>query len=405
MSGGPGMVIVGGGLAGAKAAEELRERGYDGDMTLLAAEQHLPYERPPLSKSVLLGEDEPDSTQVHDAAWYSDHRVDLRTSTVVTGIDLARRVVSTADGETGYDRLLLATGSEPRRFATADDSGARVAYLRTLDDCAALRAALQQQPRVAIVGAGWIGLEVAAAARTIGCEVTVVEPQSQPLLAVMGERIGATFADLHRSHGVDLRLGTSVEGVEPGRVLISGGDGVAADLVVVAVGAAPRTGLAKAAGLATDNGVLVDAQLRTSDPHVWAVGDIANHDHPILGHRVRVEHWDNAIEQGKVAARNMLGAGVPYERAPYFFTDQYELGMEYVGFAPKEHADHVAVRGNLSEVQGIVLWHDAGRVLAGMHVNEWDSTDHLRALLGQTLDAARLDDPSVSLSDLTSSVR
>lgn len=404
MSGGPGMVIVGGGLAGAKAAEELRERGYDGDMTLLAAEQHLPYERPPLSKSVLLGEDEPDSTQVHDAAWYSDHGVDLRTSTVVTGIDLGRRVVSTADGEIGYDRLLLATGSEPRHFATADDSGARVAYLRTLDDCAALRAALQQQPRVAIVGAGWIGLEVAAAARTIGCEVTVVEPQSQPLLAVMGERIGATFADLHRSHGVDLRLGTSVEGVEPGRVLISGGDGVAADLVVVAVGAAPRTGLAKAAGLATDNGVLVDAQLRTSDPHVWAVGDIANHDHPILGHRVRVEHWDNAIEQGKVAASNMLGAGVPYERAPYFFTDQYELGMEYVGFAPKEHADHVAVRGNLSEVQGIVLWHDAGRVLAGMHVNEWDSTDHLRALLGQTLDATRLDDPSVSLSDLTSSV-
>ncbi len=277
-----------------------------------------------------------------------------------------------------------------------------MAYLRTLEDCASLRSALQEQPRVVIVGAGWIGLEVAAAARTIGCEVAVVEPQVQPLLGVMGERIGATFADLHRGHGVDLRLGVSVEGVEKDRVLLSGGDALAADLVVVAVGAAPRTSLAEAAGLATDNGVLVDARLRSSDPHVWAVGDIANHDHPVLGHRVRVEHWDNAIEQGKVAARNMLGEDVAYERAPYFFTDQYDLGMEYVGHAPKEHTNSVAVRGDLSSVTGIVLWHDAGRVLAAMHVNEWDATDDLRALLGQTVDVARLEDPSVALSDLVS---
>ena len=194
----------------------------------------------------------------------------------------------------------------------------------------------------------------------------------------------------------------SVDGVEKDRVLLSGGDALAADLVVVAVGAAPRTSLAEAAGLTTDNGVLVDARLRSSDPHVWAVGDIANHDHPVLGHRVRVEHWDNAIEQGKVAARNMLGEDVAYERAPYFFTDQYDLGMEYVGHAPKEHTNSVAVRGDLSSVTGIVLWHDAGRVLAAMHVNEWDATDDLRALLGQTVDVARLEDPSVALSDLVS---
>ena len=396
------MVIVGGGLAGAKAAEELRERGYDGAVTLLGAEPHLPYERPPLSKSVLLGEKEPDSTQVHDAAWYADHDVEVRKSTSVTAIDLAQRVVTTDGGEVGYDKLLLATGSEPRRFAAADESGARVAYLRTLDDCASLRSALQEQPAVVIVGAGWIGLEVAAAARTIGCQVTVVEPQPQPLLGVMGPRIGSAFADLHREHGVDLRLGVSVEGVEADRVLVSGGEAIPAGLVVVAVGAAPRTSLAEAAGLATDNGVLVDAQLRTSDPHVYAIGDIANHDHPLLGHRVRVEHWDNAIEQGRVAARNLLGEDVAYERAPYFFTDQYDLGMEYVGFAPREFTDSVVVRGDLSQLKGIVLWHDEGRVLAGMHVNEWDATDDLRSLLGRSIDVARLEDTSVSLSELVS---
>jgi NADPH-dependent 2,4-dienoyl-CoA reductase/sulfur reductase-like enzyme len=397
-----GIVIVGAGLAAAKAAEELRERDYDGEVTLLGAEPHLPYERPPLSKSVLLGEKEPDSTTVHDAAWYADHDVEVRTSTTVTGIDLGRRMVTTDGGEVGYDQLLLATGSEPRRFAAADVSGARVAYLRTLDDCASLRSALQEQPAVVIVGAGWIGLEVAAAARTIGCEVTVVEPQSQPLLGVMGARIGSSFADLHRAHGVDLRLGVSVEGLDKDRVTVSGGDTIPAGLVVVAVGAAPRTSLAEAAGLEVDNGVLVDARLRSSDPHVYAIGDIANHDHPVLGHRVRVEHWDNAIEQGRVAARNLLGEDVPYERAPYFFTDQYDLGMEYVGFAPREHTDSVVVRGDLGELKGIVLWHDRGRVLAGMHVNEWDATDDLRSLLGRSLDVARLEDASVSLSDLVS---
>ncbi len=397
-----GIVIVGGGLAGAKAVEELRERGYDGEVTLLGAEPHLPYERPPLSKSVLLGEKEPAVTTVHDAAWYTDHDVDLRKSTSVTAIDLARRVVTTDGGDVGYDELLLATGSEPRRFAAADESGARVAYLRTLDDCASLRSALLEQPAVVIVGGGWIGLEVAAAARTIGCQVTVVEPQSQPLLGVMGTRVASAFADLHREHGVDLRLGVSVEGVEADRVTVSGGGSVPAGLVVVAVGAAPRISLAEAAGLATDNGVLVDARLRTTDPHVYAAGDIANHDHPLLGHRVRVEHWDNAIEQGKVAARNLLGEDVAYERAPYFFTDQYDLGMEYVGYAPREHTDSVVVRGDLGQLKAIVLWHDHGRVLAGMHVNEWDATDDLRSLLGRSLDVARLEDTSVSLSELVS---
>jgi len=399
-----GMVIVGAGLAGAKAAEELRERGYDGEVTLVGAEPHLPYERPPLSKEALLGDRELDAATVHDAAWYADHDVDVRVSDTATGIDLGRRAVTTDAGEIGYDELLLATGSEPRHVAAFDTSGARVAYLRTREESASLRAALLEKPRVVVVGGGWIGLEVAAAARTLGASVTLVEPQAQPLLGVMGEPVGRMFADLHREHGVDLRLGESVESVEPDRVVLFGGDTVPADLVVVAIGAAPRVGLAERAGLATDNGVLVDARLRTSDPHIWAAGDIAHHDHPVLGHRIRVEHWDSAIEQGKVAARNMLGEGVAYDRAPYFFTDQYDLGMEYVGHASGDQLAGLVVRGDPAGRRAVFLWHDDGRVLAGMHVNEWDATDHLRALVGNRVPVARLEDPAVALADLAAEV-
>jgi NADPH-dependent 2,4-dienoyl-CoA reductase/sulfur reductase-like enzyme len=362
------IVIVGAGLAGATAVEELREQGYDGELVLLGAEPHLPYQRPPLSKEVLLGDKDPDGTGVHDRAWFDEREVEVRTSTPAVAIDLARRVVVTEPGDVAYERLLLATGSEPRRLPIGGAT-----YLRTRDDSAALRSALVERPSVVIVGAGWIGLEAAAAARAAGCEVTVIEPQAQPLLGVMGERVGAMFADLHREHGVDLRLGAPY-------------DGERADLVLVAVGAVPRTELAASAGLAVDNGVLVDATLRTSDPHVFAAGDIAAHDHPELG-RIRVEHWDNAIEQGRVAARNLLGAEEVYRRTPYFFTDQYDLGMEYVGHVPREHLDHVAVRGDLAARQAVVLWHDGtGQVLGGMQVNDWDATDELRALVGTQID-------------------
>jgi len=362
------IVIVGGGLAGASAVEELRAQGYHGDLVLLGAEPHLPYHRPPLSKEVLLGDKEPDATDVHDRAWYDERGVDVRTGTQAVAIDRERRVVVTEPGDVAYEKLLLATGSEPRRLPI---EGAT--YLRTRDDSAALRAALVEKPRVVIVGAGWIGLEAAAAARAAGCDVVVVEPQAQPLLGVLGERVGRMFADLHREHGVDLRLGSPFDGEE-------------GDLVLVAVGAVPRTDLAAAAGLDVDNGVLVDATLRTSDPDIYAAGDIAAHDHPELG-RLRVEHWDNAIEQGKVAARNLLGGAEVYRRTPYFFTDQYDLGMEYVGHVPREHLDHLAVRGDLDARQAVVVWHDGnGQVLGGMHVNEWDATDELRALVGTHID-------------------
>ena len=364
-------VIVGGGLAGASAIEELRAQGYDGDLVLLGAEEHLPYHRPPLSKEVLLGKEDADATDVHDTQWYADRAVDVRTATPARRIDRQRRVVETDAGEIGYDRLLLATGSEPRRL---DIPGA--VYLRTREDSRALRAALLERPSVVIVGGGWIGLEVAAAAREAGCGVTVFEPQAQPLLGVVGERVGATFADLHREHGVDLRLGTPYDGRD-------------ADLVLVAVGAVPRTDLASDAGLDVDNGVLVDATLRTSDPAILAAGDVAAHDHPVLG-RLRVEHWDNAIHQGRAAARAMLGGTDAYDRMPYFFTDQYDLGCEYVGRVPREHLDSVVVRGDLATRQVVVFWHDDGLVLGGMHLNEWDAADELRELVGQRVDPAQL---------------
>ena len=379
------VVVVGAGLAGAATAAELREQGYAGPLVVLGEEPHLPYDRPPLSKDVLLGQKAVDDLALHDEAWWRERDVDLRLGVRASRVDLARRVVVTPAGEVGYDVLVLATGAEPRRLPV---EGA--VTLRSRDDAEALRARLLERPRVLVVGAGWIGLEVAAAARAADCEVTVVEPQAQPLIGVMGERVGAAFADLHREHGVDLRLGTSFDGSVP--------DGV--DLVVVAIGAAPRLALAEQAGLAVDGGVLVDAELRTSDPHVFAVGDIAAHDHPRLG-RLRVEHWDNAIEQGKAAARNLLGAGTAYDRLPYFFTDQYDLGMEYVGHVPRELVDSVAVRGDLAGREAVVVWHDAGRVVGGMHLNVWDSTDHLRAMVGRTVDLERFADPAVDLGELS----
>ena len=380
------IVIVGGGLAAATAATELREQGFDGEVSLFAAEDHLPYERPPLSKSVLMGHKEPDTAFCHDRSWYAEHDVDLHTGERVTAIDTAARTVTTdRDATTSYDALLLATGAQPRHLPQADAVGAL--YLRTLDDSAALKARLAPGTRVVVIGAGWIGLEVASAARTAGADVTVVEMADLPLQAVLGDEVASVFADLHREHGVDLRLATKVTGIERDgdRVVVhtDGGD-VVGDVLVVGVGAVPDTALAEEAGLDVDNGVLVDAGLRTSDEHVWAVGDLARHDHPTLG-RLRVEHWDNAIEQAKVAARNMAGGAEPYDRMPYFFTDQYDLGMEYVGHGAPD--DEVVTRGDVAGRVFTAYWLRDGVVAAAMQVNDWDASDEIRAAVGKPLPA------------------
>lgn len=367
------IVIIGAGLAGATAATALRDNGHRGPIVLFGKENHVPYERPPLSKGYLLGKDPIEKAFVHPEEWYGEHDIDLRLGQEVTAIDRQARVVRTADGEQAYARLLLALGAEPRHLKLADEAGVPTACLRTIEDSDRIRAALGSGKRLVIIGAGWIGLEVAAAARQAGTDVTVFETADLPLLRVLGPEVATIFADLHREHGVDLRLGTSVTAAD-----LSG-----ADLVVVGIGAVPVTRLAEEAGLEVDNGILVDSELRTADPDIYAIGDIANHAHPTLGRRIRVEHWDTAIEQGKVAAQNLAGGHVAYERMPYFFTDQYDLGMEYVGHAGPG-AD-VILAGDPGGRVFRAYWIEDGIVTAAMHANDWDAIGKLRAAIGKPL--------------------
>jgi 3-phenylpropionate/trans-cinnamate dioxygenase ferredoxin reductase subunit len=381
--------IVGAGLAGARAAETLRAEGFDGRVVLFGAESHLPYERPALSKGYLQGSAE--APFVHPAEWYAEQDVDLRLGTRVTALDPAAHEVETADGDRlRYTKLLLTTGSSVRRLADA-------VTLRTLDDSDRLRAALRPGARVVIVGAGWIGLEVAAAARVAGAEVTVLEQAPAPLLAALGPEMAAVFARLHVEHGVDLRCGVTVRAVRSDAVLLDD-ETVPADLVVAGIGVTPDVDLARCAGLAVDNGVVVDEHLRSSAPDVWAAGDVANAYHPFAGRHVRVEHWANALHQPVVAAQAMLGKDAVYDRLPYFFTDQYDLGMEYTGFGGGE----VVMRGD--EREFVAFWLRDGRLTAAMNVNVWTGVPEVARKLirsGARLDAAALADPAVPLEDMT----
>ncbi|WP_343602721.1 FAD-dependent oxidoreductase [Mycobacterium sp.] len=403
-------VIVGGGLAGAKAAEALRDKEFDGQIVLFADEQRLPYERPPLSKEFLAGTKSPDDFTVHTAEWYRDHDVDLRLGVRVRAVDPSAHTVALPGGGTvGYDKLLLATGSSARRPPIPGSDAAAVHYLRTVDDASVLSSALAPGSSLAVVGAGWIGLEVAASARQRGVDVTVVEAARQPLLAALGDEAGAVFAALHRDHGVDLRLQSQVAEIATTHGTATGlrlGDGstVAADAVLVAVGAKPDIELARDAGLATgDGGVLVDKSLRSSDPDVYAVGDIAAAEHPLLRTRIRTEHWANALKQPAVAVAGMLGESAEYTELPYFFTDQYDLGMEYAGHAPAH--ERVVFRGDVDGREFVAFWLDAdNRVLAGMNVNVWDVLDDVKGLIRsrRPVDPDRLADPQAPLGELLS---
>jgi 3-phenylpropionate/trans-cinnamate dioxygenase ferredoxin reductase subunit len=398
-------VIVGGGMAGGKAAETLREEGFDGRIVLIGEEPARPYERPPLSKDYLRGESEFEKAFVHEEAYYGDHDIDVRLGRRATRLDTAGRAVELDDGETlRYDRLLLATGAEPRRLPVPGDDLDGVLYLRRVGDSDRIRERLDRGGHLVVVGAGWIGAEVAASARQRGMEVTLVEPMSVPLERVLGPEMGGFYRDVHADNGVQLRLGIGVEGFEGGsaveRVRTSDGQTVDCDAVVVGIGVQPATALAEAAGLAVDNGVLADELLQTSAEGVFAAGDIANAQHPFYGHRVRVEHWANALEQGPAAARNMLGAGTPYDKLPYFFSDQYDVGMEYAGYATSW--DRVVVRGDLASREFIAFWLAGDRVLAGMNVNVWDVTDTIQRLIRDrvAVDDRRLADPDVPLEEL-----
>ncbi|MFJ1841642.1 NAD(P)/FAD-dependent oxidoreductase [Streptomyces sp. NPDC088146] len=411
-------VIVGGGLAGAKAAETLRAEGFSGRVILLGDERDHPYERPPLSKGYLSGKEERDSVFVHETAWYAGVDIELHLGQPVTGLDREDRSVQLGDGTVvHYDKLLLATGAEPRRLPIPGTDLAGVHHLRRLAHADRLRNVLTSLGRdnghLVIAGAGWIGLEVAAAARGYGAEVTVVEPEPTPLHQVVGPELGQIFTDLHSDHGVRFHFGVRLTEIigQDGLVLAvrtDDGEEHPAHDVLAAIGAAPRTGLAEAAGLAMaarkdGGGIAVDASLRTSDPHIFAAGDVANMAHPLLGTRLRVEHWANALNSGPAAARAMLGQEVCYDRVPYFFSDQYDLGLEYSGWAPPGSYDQVVIRGDAGKREFIAFWLKDRRVLAGMNVNVWDVTEAVQELVrsGRQIDPDALADPSVPLTSLS----
>jgi 3-phenylpropionate/trans-cinnamate dioxygenase ferredoxin reductase component len=401
-------VIVGASLAGAKAAETLRAEGFDGRLVMIGAESERPYERPPLSKDYLLGKAERDTIYVHPAQWYAEHEVDLRLGVAATGLDPAGHEVTLADGSrVGYTKLLLATGSSPRRLPAPGADLDGVLYLRSVQDSDRLKAAFGAASRVAVVGGGWIGLETAAAARGAGAEVTVLEAAELPLLRVLGREVAEVFASLHRDHGVGVRTGVQVaeitgDGGRADGVLLGDGSRVAADVVVVGVGITPNIQLAAQAGVKVENGIMVDERLRSSDPDIYAAGDVACAFHPLLGRHIRVEHWANALNQPVTAARAMLGQDVAYDRVPYFYTDQFDLGMEYAGHVDPGGYDRVVFRGDVPGREFLAFWVAGGRVLAGMNVNIWDVNDKIAALVrsGKPVEAARLADPDVPLEAL-----
>jgi len=399
-------IIVGASLAGAKAAQELRSLGFEGRVRLIGAEPERPYERPPLSKDYLRDESPREKAYVHESGFYEQNQIELETDATVTAIDSGGSRITLADGrELGYDRLLLATGAEPRRIPIAGAELGGVHYLRTLADCDELRDRLDTGGHVVVVGAGWIGSEFAASAKQRGCEVTVVDPLKLPNERIFGPEVGAFYRDVHRDHGVELVLGESVEAFEGdgavARVRTAAGRCVECDFVVVGIGVTPRAELAAAAGLEVENGILVNQRLQSSAPSVFAAGDVARAWHPFYGERIRLEHWSSALNQGPAAARAMLGEEISYDRIPYFFSDQYEVGMEYSGHAPTW--DRVVFRGDPAGGEFIAFWLRDGRVAAGMNVNVWDVNEHVQTLIRsrQAIDVAALADPDTPLDSLT----
>ncbi|MFM9696703.1 NAD(P)/FAD-dependent oxidoreductase [Streptomyces europaeiscabiei] len=411
-------VIVGGGLAGAKAAETLRAEGFTGRVILICDERDHPYERPPLSKGYLLGKKERDSVFVHEPSWYARNDIELHLGQTVDAIDRTAKTVRFGEDGTlvHYDKLLIATGAEPRRLDIPGTDLAGVHHLRRLAHAERLKGVLAALGRdnghLVVAGAGWIGLEVAAAAREYGAEVTVVEPEPTPLHGVLGPELGNLFAELHREHGVRFHFGARLTEIvgQDGMVLAARtdtGEEHPAHDVLAAIGAAPRVGLAEAAGLeladrSQGGGIAVDARLRTSDPSIYAAGDVVSFPHALFDTRLRVEHWANALNGGPAAALAMLGRDVTYDRVPYFFSDQYDLGMEYSGWAPPGSYDQVLIRGDAGKREFVAFWVKEGRVLAGMNVNVWDVTEPIQKLIRSraAVDVEALSNPQVPLESL-----
>lgn len=401
-------VIVGGGLAAATAAETLRDEGFEGTVRLFAEESHVPYSRPPLSKEYFTGKAERDSVFVHPAHWYDERNIDVEISSKVAGLDVAGHSITLADDRTAsFDRLLLATGASPRHLTIDGADGDGVYYVRTLEQSERLKDVLANgSSNVVIIGAGWIGLEIASAAREYGNSVTVIGRETVPLQAALGDELGGVFRDLHEAHGVKFRLGASIQSIEriDGELagVVTDTGTIPADIVVVGVGAIPNTALAEAAGLTIDNGLLVDERLVSSAPDVFGAGDLANAFHPVVKRHLRNEHWANAIATGKVAAKSMLGQSVIFDEIPYFYTDQFDLGMEYSGYGALAAEAQLVYRGDKENREFIAFWVADGRVVAGMNVNVWDVNEEVQRLIRSqaVVDPARLSDGNIDLSEV-----
>ncbi|MET9112317.1 NAD(P)/FAD-dependent oxidoreductase [Streptomyces zhihengii] len=408
MSNNDPFVIIGGGLAAGRAAEALREHGHRGPVTIVTDEPERPYTRPPLSKEYLLGKKSRESIYVHPEAWYADQDVDLMLSRRVTALDpLAKRVALDDGQQIPYAKLLLATGASPRRLTAHGAECDNVLYLRRVTDSERLKEAFVPEARIVVIGGGWIGLETAAAARMAGADVTVLERSDMPLQKVLGREAAEVFVSLHSDQGVRVQTRAEVDHLTGGDgradgVRLTDGSHLPADTVVVGVGVTPNDRLAREAGLEVDNGVVTDQALRTSAADIYAAGDVANAYHPRLERRLRVEHWANALHQPRTAAANMLGRNEAYERLPYFYTDQYDLGMEYIGYVPPGGADRVVFRGSADERKFIAFYLSGNRILAGMSVNVWDVIEPIRTLIESEslIDDTRLANPDVPLEAL-----
>jgi 3-phenylpropionate/trans-cinnamate dioxygenase ferredoxin reductase subunit len=398
------VVIAGGGLAGATAAFALRERGFEGRITLVSEEKAPPYERPPLSKGYLRGESTLEHAQVRPLADYDTHGIELLRGRRAVTLDPAIRRLNLDDGTNlTYDALLIATGAAPRHLGSTTVSLVGVHYLRTAEDADAIRTAAARATKIAVIGGGWVGSEVAASLRQLGHDVTLISALPRPLERVLGPEVADVYRQLHAERGVRLVQGrvSSIKGTRSvEEIRLTDGHGVRADLVVIGVGAVPRLQLAMRGRLeTTEGGLAVDEYLRTSVPNIYAAGDVAAAWHPRYGRHIRIEHWDNAIEQGKSAAANILGANEPYARTPYFYSDQYDLGMEYRGYAPLW--GKVVVRGDTAKREFLAFWLADDRVIAAMNANVWDQGDALQRLVEseERVDLARLADPVVPLAE------
>ncbi|MBN9150912.1 MAG: FAD-dependent oxidoreductase [Cryobacterium sp.] len=402
-------IIVGGGLAGVSAAEELRKQGFDGTIQIIGKEPHAPYIRPPLSKGYLNGSDGLDAVFVHPESWYAENNIELLTNTTVYGVNARDHEVTLDGGKPiHYDKLLLATGSSPRLLTIDGAELGGVHYLRTLDDSKELHKELAGGGRkLVLIGSGWIGMEVGATARTLGNDVTILEQVPVPLANAIGDELGMMFHDLHKEHGVDMRMSVVVDKIVGSHGKVAGvqlkdGELIPADLVLIGVGAVPNVALADDAGLVTENGIVVDQAMQSSDPDIFAAGDVANAFHPLANMRLRSEHWANALNEGPAAARGMLGQNESFEDIPYFYTDQYDVGMEYSGYGPMTRGAKIVYRGDRDKREFIAFWLKDGRVVAGMNVNVWDVNDQVQRIIreGKEMDEARLTDESVDLKDI-----